>query len=274
MVSVMFKEGKRRALVSLLLWGLVITGIIIFLTILIIAFVFLGQKSPVYAHFLYWWLLSFHYVAWGYNFAILFATLKLGGVSGGLFNQSVILALLYVLAVIFDILAGIFYGILGFEACAGTNQDQVEAGICDNDAWIVWVLWLLIIALIIHAAVGVMAALMDRFMSKTPVASTSVTGGLGVSDITGGGEGDIEESTEGANNRFSKPLVNFQTHNAQGNFRIPTNNNNGLQQQPVAVSYIAVNENNRMGAPLQLLSGGGGNDITYPYLYNHPKKGE
>ncbi len=159
--------GRRSAVVTVLFWGLVIVGIIIFLAALIIGLVFVGRKDPVFAHFLYWWLLSFHYVAWGYNFAMLFGTVLLKR-AGGFLEQALILAILYLLALIFDILAGIFYGIIGFEACAGKNQDQVEAGICDNEQWIVWVLWILIIILIIHAAVGVIAAVLDRFMRRSP----------------------------------------------------------------------------------------------------------
>ena len=178
--------GRRSAVVSVLYWGLVLTGLIIFLAALIIGLVYVGKKNPVHAHFLYWWLLTFHYVAWGANLPMLFGlvTLKKGG---GVLNQSIILAILYLLAFIFDILAGIFYAILGFEACQGKNQDQVEAGICDNQQWVVWVLWILIILLIIHAAVGIVAALLDRFMRRSP-------GGVDESqgeDLTNGnGNGD------------------------------------------------------------------------------------
>ena len=159
--------GRRSAVVSVLLWGLVITGFVIFLTALIIALVYVGQKDPIHAHFIYWWLLSFHYVAWGATLPMLFGTVTLQKL-GGFLNQAIILAILYILALIFDILAGIFYGILGFEACQGKNQDQVEAGICDNQQWVVWVLWILVITLIIHAAVGIVAALLDRFMRRSP----------------------------------------------------------------------------------------------------------
>ena len=159
--------GRRSAVVSVLLWGLVITGFIIFLTALIIGLVYLGQKDPVHAHFIYWWVISFHYVAWGATLPMLFGTVTLQKF-GGFLNQAVVLAILYILALIFNIIAGIMYGILGFEACQGKNQDQVEAGICDNQQWVVWVLWILIIVLIIHAAVGIVGALLDRFMRRSP----------------------------------------------------------------------------------------------------------
>jgi len=180
--------GRRSAVVSVLYWGLVLTGLIIFLAALIIGLVYVGQKNPVHAHFLYWWLLTFHYVAWGANLPMLFGTVTLKK-TGGVLNQSVVLAILYLLALIFDILAGIFYAILGFEACQGKNQDQVEAGICDNQQWVVWVLWILIILLIIHAAVGIVAALLDRFMRRSP-------GGVDESqgeDLTNGNGDDNDE---------------------------------------------------------------------------------
>jgi len=159
--------GRRSAVVTLLYWGLVIVGLVLFLINLIIALVYIGKKDPVFAHWLYWYLLSFHYVAFGANLSMLFGTVLFKR-AGGILDQSLILSLLYLLALIFDILAGIYYGILGFEACQGKNQDQVEAGICDHQQWVVWVLWILIIILIIHAAVGIIAGLLDRFMRRAP----------------------------------------------------------------------------------------------------------
>ncbi len=185
--------GRRSAVVTLLYWGLVIVGIVLFLIALIIGFVYLGRKDPIFAHWLYWWLITFHYVAFGANLIMLFGTVTLRG-TGGLLNQAIILALLYLLALIFDIIAGIMYAILGFEACAGKGQDQVEAGICDNQQWVVWVLWILIIILIFHSAVGIIAAILDRFMRRSAA----------------GGEGEtassvaFEDPEEGTQARFSQ----------------------------------------------------------------------
>ncbi len=199
--------GRRSAVVSVLLWGLVITGFVIFLTALIIALVYVGQKNPVHAHFLYWWLLSFHYVAWGATLPMLFGTVTLKKL-GGFLNQAIILAILYILALIFDILAGIFYGILGFEACQGKNQDQVEAGICDNQQWVVWVLWILVIILIIHAAVGIVAALLDRFMRRSP---GGTNGDISQGENLTGGNGDDDDL--GMEARFNtNPNYNYSAH--------------------------------------------------------------
>ena len=126
---------------------------------------------------------------------MLFGTVTLKKL-GGFLNQEIILAILYILALIFDILAGIFYGILGFEACTGKNQDQVEAGICDNQQWVVWVLWILVIVLIIHAAVGIVAALLDRFMRRSPGgtnADTSTGQATALEDEEDLGEDEEEE---------------------------------------------------------------------------------
>ena len=194
--------GRRSAVVSVLYWGLVLTGLVIFLAALIIGLVYIGQKDPIHAHFLYWWLLTFHYVAWGATLPMLFGTVTLKK-GGGFLNQSIVLAILYLLALIFDILCGIFYGILGFEACQGKNQDQVEAGICDNQQWVVWVLWILVILLIIHAAVGIVAAMLDRFMRRSPAGQDESQGEATVPDVE-----DLEmEARFNTNNNY-----NYSTH--------------------------------------------------------------
>ena len=200
--------GRRSAVVSVLYWGLVLTGLIIFLAALIIGLVYVGQKDPVHAHFLYWWLLSFHYVAWGATLPMLFGlvTLKKGG---GILNQSIILAILYLLALIFDILAGIFYAILGFEACQGKNQDQVEAGICDNQQWVVWILWILIIFLIMHAAVGIVGALLDRFMRRSPGGADESQG----EDLTNGGDDDVDDLEAKYNSNYNYTSQHAMPHN-------------------------------------------------------------
>ena len=198
--------GRRSAVVSVLYWGLVLTGLIIFLAALIIGLVYVGQKDPIHAHFLYWWLLTFHYVAWGATLPMLFGTVTLKK-GGGFLNQSIVLAILYLLALIFDILCGIFYGILGFEACQGKNQDQVEAGICDNQQWVVWVLWIIVILLIIHAAVGIVGALLDRFMRRSPAGVDSTTGRATALEDE---NGEVEELAMEA--RFNTNNYNYSTH--------------------------------------------------------------
>jgi hypothetical protein len=191
--------GRRSAVVSVLYWGLVLTGLVIFLAALIIGLVYVGQKDPIHAHFLYWWLLTFHYVAWGATLPMLFGTVTLKK-GGGFLNQSIVLAILYLLALIFDILCGIFYGILGFEACQGKNQDQVEAGICDNQQWVVWVLWIIVILLIIHAAVGIVGALLDRFMRRSPAGQDASQGEATVPDVEDLGDMEARFNT---NNNYT-----------------------------------------------------------------------